>query len=141
MSDGRPPGPQRRLASGFDRPARRRRSMSRPGEFVAIMGRNGAGKSTLLDIIAGLRGPAPARCSFDNRPLTRWSADERARVVAHLPQSLRADLAMRAEALVLMGRYAHADTMVRVSRGPRRSRRRRCSGATACSSATGRWHA
>ncbi len=78
------------------------------GEFVAIMGRNGAGKSTLLDIIGGLRRPSAGEVLIHNRPLRSWSADERARVVAHLPQSLRADLAMRAEALVLMGRYAHA---------------------------------
>ena len=78
-----------------------------PGEFVAIMGRNGAGKSTLLDIIGGLRKPTEGLVAIRNRPLVEWSATERARVLAHLPQSLRADLTMRAEALVLMGRYAH----------------------------------
>lgn len=79
-----------------------------PGEFVAILGRNGAGKSTLLDIMSGLRKPTHGVVSIENRPLTEWTADARARVVAHLPQTVRADLTMRAEALVLMGRYAHA---------------------------------
>lgn len=77
------------------------------GEFVAIMGRNGAGKSTLLDIIAGIRKPSEGIITIRNRPLVTWPAAERARIVAHLPQSLRSDLTMRAEALVLMGRYAH----------------------------------
>jgi iron complex transport system ATP-binding protein len=77
------------------------------GEFVAIMGRNGAGKSTLLDVIAGIRKPSEGIVTLRNRPLTVWSATERARMVAHLPQNLRTDLTMRAEALVLMGRYAH----------------------------------
>jgi iron complex transport system ATP-binding protein len=77
------------------------------GEFVAILGRNGAGKSTLLDILAGLRKPSSGVVALRDRPLPEWSAHVRARVVAHLPQSLRADLSMRAEALVLMGRYAH----------------------------------
>jgi iron complex transport system ATP-binding protein len=79
-----------------------------PGEFVAIMGRNGAGKSTLLEIIAGLRVPTEGAVVVDARPIDELTAGERARMLAHLPQNLRADLAMRAEALVLMGRYAHA---------------------------------
>ena len=68
--------------------------------------------------------PARARCSTSSpacglrrrarwcsreRPLEEWTAIERARLLAHLPQSLRADLSMLAEALVLMGRYPHAD--------------------------------
>jgi iron complex transport system ATP-binding protein len=78
------------------------------GEFIAIMGRNGAGKSTLLDIIGSLRTPASGEVRLRDRPLSEWSAADRARTVAHLPQSLRTDLTMTAESLVLMGRYAHA---------------------------------
>ncbi len=78
------------------------------GEFVAIMGRNGAGKSTLLDIVAGLRAPTEGAVVLSGRPLDDWTPQERARVIAHLPQTLRADLSMRADALVLMGRYVHA---------------------------------
>ena len=79
------------------------------GEFVAVMGRNGAGKSTLLDIVAGLRAPTEGAVMLAGRPLDELTAIERARLLAHLPQNLRSDLSMRAEALVLMGRYAHAD--------------------------------
>src|SRR4051812_37519384 len=80
-----------------------------PGEFVAIMGRNGAGKSTVLDIAAGLRLATDGEVVLAGRTLTEWTAIERARLLAHLPQNLRADLSMRAEALVLMGRYPHAE--------------------------------
>jgi iron complex transport system ATP-binding protein len=80
-----------------------------PGEFVGIMGRNGAGKSTLLDIVAGLRPPSSGNVFLANRPLRQWASMERARFLAHLPQSIRGDLAIRAEALVLMGRYVHAE--------------------------------
>ncbi|MGQ0736610.1 MAG: ABC transporter ATP-binding protein [Acidobacteriota bacterium] len=80
-----------------------------PGEFVAVMGRNGAGKSTLLDVIAGLRSPTEGAVLLADRALEEWTAIERARILAHLPQGLRADLTMRTEALVLMGRYAHAE--------------------------------
>jgi ABC-type cobalamin/Fe3+-siderophores transport system ATPase subunit len=79
-----------------------------PGEFVAVMGRNGAGKSTLLDILAGRRSAAEGAVILKDRPIDEWTAVERARLLAHLPQSVRADLAMRAESLVLMGRYGHA---------------------------------
>jgi iron complex transport system ATP-binding protein len=80
-----------------------------PGELVALMGRNGAGKSTLLDIIAGLRTPDAGEVRLDSRPLRAWTPDARARQVAHLPQSVRADLPFRAADLVLMGRYPHTD--------------------------------
>ena len=80
-----------------------------PGELVALMGRNGAGKSTLLDIIAGLRTPAAGEVRLDGRPLRDWTPHARARLVAHLPQSVRADLPFRAADLVLMGRYPHTD--------------------------------
>lgn len=80
----------------------------RRGECVAIVGRNGAGKSTLLDIIAGLKQPQKGSVALAGRGVDQWPSDERARMVAHLPQSVRVDLSMRADALVLMGRYAHA---------------------------------
>jgi len=80
-----------------------------PGEFVAVIGRNGAGKSTLLDIAAGLRAPTEGVVTLAGRAILEMGALESARTLAHLPQSIRADLSMRAEALVLMGRYAHAD--------------------------------
>jgi iron complex transport system ATP-binding protein len=79
-----------------------------PREFVAVMGRNGAGKSTLMDVIAGLRQPTEGSVVLAGRSLDEWHPTERARALAHLPQMLRADLSMRAEALVLMGRYPHA---------------------------------
>jgi iron complex transport system ATP-binding protein len=80
----------------------------RPREFVALMGRNGAGKSTVIDLVSGLRSPTEGMVIIDGRPLEDWTGIERARLVAHLPQSVRADLSLTAEALVLTGRYPHA---------------------------------
>jgi iron complex transport system ATP-binding protein len=80
-----------------------------PGELVAIMGRNGAGKSTLLDIVGGLRTPTRGRVMIDGRPTTAWEPAALARLVAHLPQSVRPDLPFLAGELVLMGRYPHTD--------------------------------
>jgi iron complex transport system ATP-binding protein len=82
---------------------------AQPGELVALMGRNGAGKSTVLDLIAGMRQPTAGTVWIDGRPLETWTAAERARRVAHLPQTVRAELPFTVEQVVLMGRYPHAD--------------------------------
>jgi iron complex transport system ATP-binding protein len=78
------------------------------GEFVAVLGRNGAGKSTLIDIIAGIRSASDGGVELAGRRFQDWPPMERARLLAHLPQHLRADMTLRAAELVLMGRYAHA---------------------------------
>lgn len=79
------------------------------GEFIALMGSNGAGKSTLLDTITGLRAPTSGAIKIDGKPLPDWRSNELARRVAHLPQSVRADLPFTVEQLVLMGRYPHGE--------------------------------
>jgi iron complex transport system ATP-binding protein len=79
------------------------------GELVAILGRNGAGKSTLLDIVAGLRAPTRGSVAVDGRAIGAWPSKSLARLVTHLPQSVRPDLPFLAGELVLMGRYPHTD--------------------------------
>jgi iron complex transport system ATP-binding protein len=81
----------------------------RAHEVAVVMGLNGAGKSTLLDIVAGLRQPASGAVHLNDRPAVEWEARERARLVAHLPQTVRPDLPFLAGELVLMGRYPHTD--------------------------------
>jgi iron complex transport system ATP-binding protein len=80
------------------------------GEFVAVLGANGAGKSTLLDLLAGLRKPEAGQVSLKGIPLPQLSAPQRARLMCHLPQAVRTDLPFAVEQVVLMGRYAQADT-------------------------------
>jgi iron complex transport system ATP-binding protein len=79
------------------------------GEVAVVMGRNGAGKSTLLDIVAGLKTSTGGEVRLDDRALAAWDPRARARVVAHLPQTVRPDLPFLAGELVLMGRYPHTD--------------------------------
>jgi iron complex transport system ATP-binding protein len=79
------------------------------GEFIALVGRNGAGKSTVLDLIAGMRRATTGTIWLDGRPLSTWTALERARRIGHLPQAVRTELPFTAEQIVLMGRYPHAD--------------------------------
>lgn len=74
----------------------------RAGEFVGLLGRNGAGKTTLLRAAQGLV-PAQGWSS-----LADMTVRERARAVAFMPQSREIAWPMSVEALVGLGRIAHA---------------------------------
>jgi len=84
-----------------------------PGEFVAVLGENGAGKTTLLRALAG-EPLAPLRQSgrvtLAGRPIHAWSARERARVRAVLPQHTDLVFAFTAEEVARLGRYPHGGT-------------------------------
>lgn len=80
------------------------------GECIALLGCNGAGKSTLMDLMAGLRKPDSGDVMLEGRSLQQWPGNLLSQRVAHMPQSVRADLPYSAEQVVLMGRYPHRDS-------------------------------
>ena len=55
------------------------------GELTLLVGPNGAGKTTLMRALAGLL-PSEGRIELEGRPLGAFSARERARRIAYLPQ-------------------------------------------------------
>jgi iron complex transport system ATP-binding protein len=78
-----------------------------PGEFVALVGPNGAGKTSLLRTLAGLQKlPAPAAVHLDHRAIAAWSASERARRLAYLPQSRPLAWPVSVAGLAGLGRFA-----------------------------------
>ncbi len=79
-----------------------------PGEVLVVLGTNGAGKSTLLATLTGELAPATGQVLLDQRPLASWSALERARRMAVLPQSSALAFAFQVEEVVAMGRMPHA---------------------------------
>ncbi|OFW76970.1 MAG: hypothetical protein A2201_12080 [Alicyclobacillus sp. RIFOXYA1_FULL_53_8] len=49
------------------------------GEFLSIIGPNGAGKTTLIGAMSGALAPSGGRILFEQKDVTRWAADKRAR--------------------------------------------------------------
>ena len=79
-----------------------------PGEVLVVLGTNGAGKSTLLATLTGELTPSAGQVLLDQRPLASWSAQERARRMAVLPQSSSLAFAFEVQEVVAMGRMPHA---------------------------------
>jgi ABC-type cobalamin/Fe3+-siderophores transport system ATPase subunit len=78
-----------------------------PGRILAILGPNGAGKSSLLKGILGLNSPTRGTVRIFGRDVSLCSAEERAQVVAYVPQQSALNLDLTVEAVVRMGRFAH----------------------------------
>ncbi|HKG77315.1 MAG TPA: ABC transporter ATP-binding protein, partial [Beijerinckiaceae bacterium] len=79
------------------------------GEVLALLGPNGGGKTTLLKTLLGLIPPLDGEVWLAGQPLDRLSVQERARLVAYVPQVHAGAFAFTVEDIVLMGRSAHAD--------------------------------
>jgi iron complex transport system ATP-binding protein len=84
------------------------------GQLTALVGPNGAGKTTLMRALAGLL-PGRGRIELDGRPLAAFSARERARRIAYLPQGHFFHWPLSVDAVVALGRHPHADPFVAAS--------------------------
>ena len=85
------------------------------GEVLALLGPNGGGKTTLLKTLLGLIPPLGGEVFITNRLLSRLSVQERARLIAYVPQVHAGAFAFTVEDVVLMGRNAHGDLFSRPS--------------------------
>lgn len=61
----------------------------RTGETVALIGRNGAGKTTLFQSVLGLSRITAGDIAIGGRKTDGWTAAQRARSIAYLPQNMR----------------------------------------------------
>lgn len=77
--------------------------------IVALLGPNGAGKSTLLDLIAGLKTPNAGSCLVKGQDTSQMSRQALARLVAHVPQQIPAEVPFTVEDVVMTGRLPHSN--------------------------------
>lgn len=74
-----------------------------PGKIYCLLGGNGCGKSTLLRTIAGVLPSLAGDITLTDRPLSRWSIRERAKLIAWVPQQHLSPFAYSALEMVIMG--------------------------------------
>ena len=77
------------------------------GEVVCLLGPNGSGKSTLMRTLLGLQARLDGEVALDGRDLDSWSAAERARRLAYVPQAADTYFDFSLREMVEMGRTAH----------------------------------
>ncbi len=76
------------------------------GEVCCIIGPNGSGKSTLLRSISGAIGPFKGDVRWHSQSLPK-SPQERAQIIAMLPQNVGNGEEMRVEEMAMLGRTPH----------------------------------
>jgi iron complex transport system ATP-binding protein len=80
-------------------------SVSR-GQMVGLLGPNGAGKTTAARALLGLQKLHSGQATIDGSDVTRLSTQERARLVAYLPQTRAMAWPISVRELVALGRFA-----------------------------------
>ena len=90
-----------------------------PGTTVGVIGPNGSGKSTLLKCLGGLLAPRGGEVLLNGTLLASYRPRERARLVAGVPQDVRATLPFTCSEVVLMGRMPHLGRWGRPTRADR----------------------
>ncbi|MFG1496764.1 heme ABC transporter ATP-binding protein [Saccharospirillum sp. HFRX-1] len=78
------------------------------GEVLALIGQNGAGKSSLLNVLSGERAPNAGQVRLHDQAINDWRGEDRARLLAVLPQQHSLNFAFRVAEVVALGRYPHA---------------------------------
>ncbi|HZY40476.1 MAG TPA: heme ABC transporter ATP-binding protein [Anaerolineae bacterium] len=85
------------------------------GEVVALIGPNGVGKSTLIKAISGSVPIASGRALIDDRDLSQLPIEQRARLIAVVPQAVRLPESFTVLDTVLMGRTPYIGWLGRES--------------------------
>lgn len=74
------------------------------GEFAGLIGSNGTGKSTLIKCVSGLLSPKRGNITICGKENSSLKSQQRAQMVAVVPQSYHVDYDFTVEEIVMMGR-------------------------------------
>lgn len=77
------------------------------GETLCLLGPNGVGKTTLFKTILGLLSPLAGEIFLSGEDMSVWTAEERARRIAYVPQAHTPPFPFTVHDVVVMGRAAH----------------------------------
>ncbi len=77
----------------------------RKGELFTLVGPNGSGKTTLLKALAGLTQPISGTILLDSKPLSSYSAYERATKIGYVAQGSSINWPFTVYELVSQGRF------------------------------------
>ena len=76
-------------------------------QTLCLLGPNGVGKTTLFKTILGLLPPLQGEVLLSGESITSWTAAQRARRIAYVPQAHTPPFPFTVHDVVLMGRAAH----------------------------------
>lgn len=85
------------------------------GEILALVGPNGSGKSTLIRALSGILPASNGTIHLSGRLMSGFSAAERARQIAVVPQGIQLPLAFTALETVLFGRTPYLNFLGQLS--------------------------
>jgi len=79
-----------------------------PGSVTAVVGPNGAGKTSLLKVLCGQLRSVCGSVQLRGLDLSAWSLQERARMIAVLPQQSLLNFSFQVGEVVALGRHPHS---------------------------------
>ncbi len=77
------------------------------GEIVGLVGPNGAGKTTMIKVLSGILSPSGGEVLINQKDINSYTASQRARALAVVPQARQLGGAFSVEQAVLLGRTAY----------------------------------
>ncbi len=78
------------------------------GQVTVLVGPNGAGKSSLLKVLTGELNPTQGAVWLNHRELSNWEIQDKANVLAVLPQHSELNFPFTANEVVALGCIPHA---------------------------------